>query len=158
MESCTGCGTSLSNPSQSGTSSPTSVEALDGDRASSVSLPLAAMHPLIESIFPRRLHRLAYFLRVVATDILACFIYAFGGTNASSVRLVFLFLGLAVYQLFFIILPRVRDIGMSNWWLLLIFVPGVDVVFGIILLFRAPVILSDRRNPALQATAAPQCG
>jgi hypothetical protein len=157
VEFCTGCGTSLSNPSQSATSSPTSVEALVAHRAA-VSLALAAMHPLIEFIFPGRLHRLAYFLRVVTTDILACFIYAFGGTNASSVWLVLLFFGLAVYQLFFIILPRIRDLGMSNWWLLLIFVPGVNVVFGIILLFRAPAILSDRRNPALQTTATPQCG
>ena len=156
VEFCTACGTSLSNPSQSGTSSPTSVEALVGHRAA-ISLALAAKHPLIEFIFPGRLHRLAYSLRVVTTDILAGFIYAFSGTNASSVWLVFLYVGLAVYQLFFIILPRIRDIGMSNWWLLLIFVPGVNVVFGIILLFRAPVIWSDRRNPALQATAAPQC-
>jgi len=112
------------------------------------------MGSLIEFIFPLRLHRLAYFLRAVTTDILAGFIYAFSGTNASSIWLVLLFLALAVYQLFFIILPRIRDIGMSNWWLLLILVPGINGVFGIILLFRAPVILSELRNPALQATAA----
>jgi len=112
------------------------------------------MRSLIEFLFPSRLHRLAYFFRGVTTDILAGFIYAFSGTNTSSIWLVLLFVALAVYELFFIILPRIRDIGMSNWWLLLILVPGVNVVFGIILLFRAPVLLSDRRNPALQAAAA----
>ena len=157
VQFCIGCGTLLSNPVQSGTSSSTSVEALVAHRAA-VSLPFAARRPLKEFIFPGRLHRLAYFLRLVTTDILACFIYAFGGTNTSNVWLVVLFFGLAVYQLCFIILPRIRDIGMSNWWFLLIFVPGVNAVFGIILLFRPPAILLDRRNPELQATAAPQCG
>jgi len=31
----------------------------------------STMRPLIEFVFPNRLHRLAYFLRGVATDILA---------------------------------------------------------------------------------------
>jgi uncharacterized membrane protein YhaH (DUF805 family) len=116
------------------------------------------MRSLIAFIFPARLHRLAYFLRGVTTDVLAAFIYAFSGTNASSIWLVLSCLALAVYQLLFIILPRLRDIGMRNWWLLLIVVPGVNVVFGIILLFRAPVILSDRRNPAVEAGGAtPSC-
>ena len=112
------------------------------------------MQSLIDFIFPSRLHRLAYFLRGVTTDILAGFIYAFSGTNASSVWLVLSFVALCVYQLFFIILPRIRDIGMRRLWLLLVLVPGVNVVFGIILLFRAPVIFSNQRNPPLQATAA----
>ena len=76
---------------------------------------LQIMQSLIEVIFPSRLHRLAYFLRGVTTDILAGFIYAFGGTNVSNVWLVLLFLALGVYQLFFIILPRIRDIGMGSW-------------------------------------------
>lgn len=112
------------------------------------------MRPLVEFVFPFRLHRLAYFLRLVITDVFACFIYAFSGTNASSSGLVLLICALAAYQIFFIILPRIRDIGMNNWWLLLILVPGVDVVFGTILLFRAPAMFSERRNPAPQATAA----
>jgi uncharacterized membrane protein YhaH (DUF805 family) len=109
---------------------------------------------LIEFIFPGRLHRLAYFLRGVTTDIFGGCIYAFSGTNASSIWLVLLLAALGVYQMFFVILPRIRDIGMGGWWLLLMLVPGVNVVFGIILLFRAPVILSNSCNPALQATAA----
>ncbi len=114
------------------------------------------MHSLIEFIFPGRLHRLAYFLRGVATDIFGCFVYAFSGTNTSSAWLVLLLVTLCVYQLFFIILPRIRDIGMGRWWLLLTLVPGVDVVFGIILLFRAPLMLSNRRSPTLEATVAVQ--
>jgi hypothetical protein len=116
------------------------------------------MRSLIEFIFPARLHRLAYFLRAVTTDILAGFIYAFSGTNASGSWLVLLIFALGLYQLFGIVLPRIHDIGMSNWWLLLIPVPGANAVLGIILLFRAPIIFSDRRDPSLQAAAAaPNC-
>jgi len=53
---------------------------------------------------------------------------------------------LLVYGLFFIVLPRIRDTGMSGWWLLVTFVPGADIVFGIILLFRAPAVLT-RSSP-----------
>jgi hypothetical protein len=111
------------------------------------------MRSLIDFIFPSRLHRLAYFLRVVTTNVLAGFVYAFSGTNSSGLWLVLLLVALAVYQLFFIILPRIRDIGMGKWWLLLTLIPGVNVVFGIILLFRAPATFCDRRNSPLQATA-----
>lgn len=114
------------------------------------------MQSLIDFIFPTRLHRLAYLLRGAATDIVTGFIYAFSGTNASSALLVLSFVTLALYQLFFVILPRIRDIGLGGWWLLLVLVPGVNVVFGIILLFRAPVVFSNQSNPALQATAAAQ--
>jgi hypothetical protein len=53
-----------------------------------------------------------------------CFVYAFTGTNASSVWLLLLVATLAVYQLFFIIHPRIRDVGMGSGWLLLVLVPG----------------------------------
>lgn len=59
---------------------------------------------------------------------------------------------LSIYVVFFILLPRIRDIGMSGWWLLVTFVPVADIVFGIILLFRAPAMLSNRPN-ALEPTA-----
>ena len=48
-------------------------------------------------------------------------------------------LAVVLYQIFFIILPRIRDLEMSAWWILLIFVPLADIVLGLILLFRAPV-------------------
>jgi len=116
------------------------------------------MRTLIEFIFPLRLHRFPFFLRALATDVLAGTIYALSGTNSSSIWLVLLILALAAYQLFCIILPRIRDIGMNNWWLLLILVPGIDGVFGMFLLFRTPARFSERPNPALQATvAAPSC-
>jgi uncharacterized membrane protein YhaH (DUF805 family) len=92
---------------------------------------------LKEIIFPRRLHRLAYFLRLVVADIVTCFLFASIGTMDPvwwwpAVVLI------SVYSAFFILLPRIRDVGMSGWWLVACLIPVVDRVFGIILLFRSP--------------------
>jgi len=43
-----------------------------------------------------------------------------------------------IYAICFIVLPRIRDIGMKWWLCLLCFLPGVNIVLGIILLLRAP--------------------
>ena len=95
------------------------------------------MHWLIEFIFPRRLHRLAYFLRGVAADIITAFLYANSTTMNPGhwwVSVIVLF----IYGLFFIALPRIHDVGMSGWWLLAGLIPVANIVLGIILLFRAP--------------------
>jgi uncharacterized membrane protein YhaH (DUF805 family) len=47
-------------------------------------------------------------------------------------------IALCVYQLLFILLPRVRDTGMSRSWVLLSIVPIVYIFLTIILVFRAP--------------------
>lgn len=112
------------------------------------------MHSLAEFIFPRRLHRLAYFLRGVALDTVTGILYASSTTSNPrfwwpSVTV------LIIYGLFFIILPRIRDAGMSAWWLLVTFIPLADFVFGIILLFRAPAFLA---HPSLNEGTPPNGG
>ena len=47
-------------------------------------------------------------------------------------------IALGLYALFFILLPRLRDVGMSAGWLLVALVPLANILLGIILLFRAP--------------------
>ena len=94
-------------------------------------------HWLIEFIFPSRLHRLAYFLRLTASNILTAFLYA-NNWLMNPLFLVCFIILMVIYCLFFIVLPRSRDIGMKGWWLLLCFIPGANVVLGLILLFRAP--------------------
>jgi uncharacterized membrane protein YhaH (DUF805 family) len=49
-----------------------------------------------------------------------------------------LFIILWFYSMFFILLPRIHDVGMKWWWILLIYFPPVYILLGIILLFRAP--------------------
>ena len=104
-------------------------------------LGLVAVHCLVEFIFPRRLHRLAYFLRGVALDTVTGILYASSTTFNPRFWWPSVIV-LIIYGLFFIVLPRIRDVGMSGWWLLLTFIPVADIVFGIILLFRAPALLT----------------
>ena len=112
---------------------------------------------LLEFIFPHRLHRLAYFLRIIATNAAIYCVCGLGAAQGKEayIRLSCL-IALLAYQLFFIGLPRVRDLGMNGWWFLLLLVPVANIVFGIILLLRAPSILSNKPNTALEppATAA----
>jgi uncharacterized membrane protein YhaH (DUF805 family) len=111
------------------------------------------MSAVIEFIFPHRLHRLAYLFRGLAADIVTYFLYSCSTTMDSRAWWISI-IALLIYGMFFIVLPRIRDIGMSGWWLLAMLIPGPNVVFGIILLFRAPAMLSPGPNQALHATAA----
>jgi uncharacterized membrane protein YhaH (DUF805 family) len=95
------------------------------------------MRWLVDLIFPKRLHRLGYIWRILATNLGVGMIVA----SASSIEHpvpAFLLLILFVYQLLFVLLPRVRDTGISGWWVLLSLVPVVYVFLAIILVFRAP--------------------
>jgi hypothetical protein len=98
---------------------------------------------MIEFIFPNRLHRLAYLWRLLAANFVTCFLYSCSTTMNPTLWWA-LAIALALYSLFFIVMARIRDIGISKWWLLATFVPVVDIIFGIILLLRAPASLSHR--------------
>jgi uncharacterized membrane protein YhaH (DUF805 family) len=106
------------------------------------------MRWLVEFIFPRRLHRIAYWLRALSVEGAVYILCGMGGGTVYSSRY---FLGaiiaLIVYQLFFICLPRARDLEMNGWWLLFLFVPGLSDALGIILLLRAPVFLHLQGEP-----------
>jgi uncharacterized membrane protein YhaH (DUF805 family) len=95
------------------------------------------MNGLIEFIFPRRLHRLAFLLRVIAVDVISSFsIFPNPGTLET------LFAGfclvLLVYDVLFVLLPRIRDLEISGWWLLAFLIPYANSLLSIILLLRAP--------------------
>ena len=95
------------------------------------------MNWLIEFLFPRRLHRVAYGLRVLTSNITLLLLY--GNNWLMDPRLcVGLMILLGIYTLFFIGLPRIRDIGMKWLWILVCFIPVANIVLGLILLFRAP--------------------
>lgn len=112
------------------------------------------MHCFVEFIFPRRLHRLAYFLRGVALDTVTGILYASSTTYNPQFWWPWVIV-LIIYGLFFIVLPRIRDAGMSGWWLLVAFIPVANIVFGIILLFRAPAFLT---HPSPNEGTAPNGG
>jgi uncharacterized membrane protein YhaH (DUF805 family) len=92
---------------------------------------------LIEFVFLRRLHRVDYCLRVLTSNFMMFFLY--GNNWLFNPGLCFwLMIFLVIYSIFFIVMPRIRDLGMSGWFCLLVLIPLVDIVFGIILLLRAP--------------------
>ena len=109
------------------------------------------MNWLVEFLFPRRLHRLAYAIRLVSANLALGFCF-FAGTAMNSGYWGFGSLAIFIYAIFFILLPRICDLGMSKWWLLITLVPFINDIFGIILLFRAAPILRSPTPP--QPTAS----
>jgi uncharacterized membrane protein YhaH (DUF805 family) len=95
------------------------------------------MNVFIEFIFPRRLHRLGYFVRLTLSNVLGCVIYSCSTTMSPQLFWI-LVVAIFIYDFLFIALPRIRDLGMSGWWLLTLFVPLVNIFLSLILLFRAP--------------------
>ena len=91
----------------------------------------------IEFIFPRRLHRLAYFLRGILAAIVGHILYACSTTMNPRYFWVAV-ITLLIYSFIFIDLPRLRDVAMSGWWLLVFVVPGANIWLALVLLFRAP--------------------
>jgi hypothetical protein len=106
-----------------------------------------SMHWLIEFIFPRRLHRIAYLLRGLLAGGAAYTIYGISGGMMNSPYFLGAIIALNIYDLFFIELPRARDLEISGWWLLFLFVPGPNIVLWLILLLRAPVFLHLQGEP-----------
>ena len=92
-------------------------------------------------LFPARLGRLQYFVRVVILDVCVWLLYtAWPPAPASTVwvRLLLVSVGglaLAVYGLFFVLLPRVTDAGMNSWWVVLGLFPLIGPLFQLVLLF-----------------------
>ena len=69
----------------------------------------------MDFVFPKRLARLGYIWRILLTNATVAIVLA----SAPSPEQVSTMLGLLVlfgYQFFFVLLPRVRDTGMSGWW------------------------------------------
>lgn len=95
------------------------------------------MQEIIEFIFPRRLHRLAYFLRGCLVEALMYSACLFGVMQRPGLWLGSLAI-LVIYDVCFVLLPRMRDVELSGWWLLLLFVPLLNIWLGLVLLLRPP--------------------
>ncbi len=97
-----------------------------------------------EVVFPKRLHRISYLIRIVIADV--CLWLLLGTASSSDptiagLRLVAIFVGgfiIGIYSLFFILLPRVRDAGWNGWLVLLGLLPYIGPLFHLVLLFIPP--------------------
>jgi uncharacterized membrane protein YhaH (DUF805 family) len=91
--------------------------------------------------FPSRLHRLGYLIRVVILDICLWLLYTGRPSDDPAVAWTRLLLvsvvglALAIYGIFFVLLPRLVDAGMSGWWVLLGLFPFIGPLFQLVLVF-----------------------
>ena len=111
---------------------------------------------VVTLFFPSQLGRGSYFIRGCATSLLVWgFIGGSGPAFESNVMATILVLLAFVYSTFWVVLPRMRDISMRPFWLILLLVPGIDVGFGLVLMFRPSVIAWPRSSdtPESQGTA-----
>jgi hypothetical protein len=111
-----------------------------------------AVQAIIGFLFPKRLHRLAYFLRLVVFN--CCLVLILAYRHANDVGIIASVV-VSLYAIFFILLPRIRDIGMNGWWLIVSLVPVANVLLGIILLFRAPAFDFAATTDDVQTQTAP---
>ena len=95
------------------------------------------MRAVVRLLFPRRIHRLSYFIRLVICNVLGAPLFV-GESPFERPLVLVCSLALAVYALCFVLLPRLRDVGMSGLWLIVAFIPVANIILGIILLFRPP--------------------
>jgi uncharacterized membrane protein YhaH (DUF805 family) len=108
------------------------------------------MRSLLGFLFPQRIGRLGYLWRILSTNLAVALILA---TSPTDQLYPIVSVGaIGVYQFLFILLPRVRDTGMSGWWVLLSLVPFVYVFLTIILLFRPSEYHFERSADAAQQT------
>jgi uncharacterized membrane protein YhaH (DUF805 family) len=94
---------------------------------------------VLEFLFPKRLARLSYFIRELLCEGVVFYLFQdeWGSTPFGIAAII----AMTVYSSLFVILPRIRDIGMQTWWIVLAFIPYVSAFLGVALLFR-------RTNPA----------
>jgi hypothetical protein len=95
------------------------------------------MNWIVEFIFPYRLHRLAFLLRFIAASVVPPIIL-FTDVERDSILTVGFEIGLVIYNILFLFLPRIRDLTLSGWWLLALGIPFVNTLLALYLFFGAP--------------------
>jgi hypothetical protein len=103
------------------------------------------MRSLLDFFFPRQLRRLPYLIRALACHTLFFFVNTDFTPDSTAQWCGWILIG--GYMAVFVILPRIRDIGMSRWWIVLAFIPYVAAFLSVVLLFRRS---DPRRSPLLQ--------
>ena len=99
------------------------------------------MNRFEEVVFPRRLHRIAYLIRIIVADGLLWLLLSrisFKDPTMVSFHLLGICVGAIVigaYALFFVLLPRVTDAGWGAWWIVLGVFPYVSPLFHFVMLF-----------------------
>jgi apolipoprotein N-acyltransferase len=90
---------------------------------------------IVDFVFPRRLARLSYFIRLwLITIVLYWMLFNENPQPYGSPG--FFHAILLVYWIAFCIIPRAKDCGLSYWLLLLLLVPGPNLFPALVLFFK----------------------
>jgi len=104
---------------------------------------LCARSMLAMPFFPKRIGRGSYFIRQCVIGLLCWGIVGSGLLQESEVTGWTLLLLCSTYGLLWVVLPRMRDLSMRAFWLVLVFVPVVNGIFGLVLMFRPSAQLDN---------------
>jgi len=94
----------------------------------------------IALLFPTRLARISYLIRLLICNLYLFFIIP--GILEHRLPECLGLIAIFIYTNWFIILPRLRDTGMSAYWIILTFIPYVGIFFSLALMFRPTAFLS----------------
>ncbi len=92
---------------------------------------------IIKKILKGKINRVEFFIGnfLVNLPVSIFAIYYFSNYRYDLAFYLWLIFGVSVLLLFLLILSRLRDMGKSGWWGLMIFLPLVNLLFLIILFF-----------------------
>jgi tetratricopeptide (TPR) repeat protein/membrane associated rhomboid family serine protease len=101
---------------------------------------LCAKASVIMLFLPRRIGRFSYFIRNCALGLLSWWIVGSGFVEKPTGARAILLLPCLIYHLIWVVLPRIRDLRMRTSRVILALVPFINVVFGLVLMFRPSAI------------------
>jgi hypothetical protein len=111
---------------------------------------------LVALLFPPRIGRVSYFIRDCVIALLVWGVLGSSLSNESHLIVAILFLIAYVYWLFWVVLPRIRDLSMPPFWLILMLVPVLNVVFALVLTFQ-PSAIAYPQSTDTPPTKMPLC-
>jgi hypothetical protein len=101
----------------------------------------------MEILFPKKLARLQYFIRFLIYAVTVFVIVGlfwtpawnmFGASNLGRLMILGIWLGLLLLKLPCLDMPRLRNMGWSRGYVILIFVPIVNLIFQLMLFTMPP--------------------
>ena len=107
---------------------------------------------MLRVLFPKRIGRLSYIIRIVPYSMLNAYFEPLAATltlglSLRNISLALLALVSIFYGVFYIILPRVRDADLPRTSMICVLIPFVNIAYGFLLLFKRtelhPVTIHD---------------
>jgi hypothetical protein len=101
---------------------------------------------LVRLFFPKRIGRCSFLIRVCLISIFGYGVLS-GALLDSEVTASIFVLLVWIYGIFWVDLPRMRDLSISPLWLILLLVPVLNVAMLLVLTIRSRPIVGGGRSP-----------